>query len=222
MNIAIMGSGSGSTAEAFIEATIDGRIDASVAVVISDHPEAGLFDRVERLNKEHRLSIKTIAVNAALFPHEGPEPKPRGITDPESEELVRLMLEHDIGLVGLMGYMRVIRGTFLEQFGYDKDRHSSMYECRLLNTHPGPLPETADTFGVYTSQKVLDLGLAQSRHTLHCVSAGVDEGPIILQTPVPVLDGDSAEDLFARVQLIEKAVLPLAFENFLLARRKRT
>lgn len=215
-----MGSGSGSTAEAFIEATVDGRVGASVAVVISDHPEAGLFDRVERLNKQHGLDIKTLVVNASLFPHTGVDVKPRGITDPESEELIRIMVEHNIDVVVLMGYMRVIRGTFLEKFGYDTAKHTSVYECRLLNTHPGPLPETADTYGIYTSQKVLDLGMSQSRHTLHCVSAGVDEGPIILQTPVPVLAGDTAEDLFARVQLVEKAVLPLALQNFLLARQR--
>jgi phosphoribosylglycinamide formyltransferase-1 len=85
----------------------------------------------------------------------------------------------------------------------------------MSNSHPGPIPETADTFGAHTSQRVIDLGLLASKHTAHLVASGVDTGPVIKETEVPYWPGDADTSLFSRVQATEKRELPIALNQFL-------
>jgi phosphoribosylglycinamide formyltransferase-1 len=103
-----------------------------------------------------------------------------------------------------MGYMLVVRGDLLEQ-----------YSGKIINTHPGVLPKTADTMGIGASQKVLDLGLEASAHTVHLVDEGIDTGRILCSTPVDVEPGETSERLFEKIQIVEKAVLPLVIDRFL-------
>lgn len=212
--VAILASGGGSTAEAFIEATQDGRVDAEVGLVICNNsPEkAGVYERVAKLNRRFGLDIMTRQISGRTHPGGAVE---RGQTDEESAAICEAVSKQGVGLVALMGYMKMVRGELVEEYGF-LPHFSSIYEARMLNTHPGPLPETEDTFGIHTSERVLELGMHQSRHTVHVVASGIDRGPIVAEHPVDVYSDDTPQDLFDRVQRIEKALLPFAIQDFLL------
>jgi phosphoribosylglycinamide formyltransferase-1 len=211
--IAILASGSGSTAEAFIHATQDGRVDAYVGLVVCSQPpeKAGIHQRVARLNRQYGLNIRTIVINGQTHPdgNEG-----RGQTTSESAAICELIKRKKLDLVALMGYMRIIRGALIDEYGW-KPGMESVFEARMINTHPGPLPETEDTYGLHASQRVLELGMPASRHTVHVVAAGVDKGPVLAEHPVEVKGDDTPGTLFDRVQTVEKAALPYAIDKFL-------
>jgi folate-dependent phosphoribosylglycinamide formyltransferase PurN len=128
-----------------------------------------------------------------------------------------------------MGCLRIIAPQVIAAYGWQsayakKDPvHHGMYLARMTNTHPGILPATADTFGIQTQQKVLELGLEETAQSFHVVATGVDKGPIIAENRVrvypvslyPTAVADTPEKLFARVQRIEKAHLPLDLDAFL-------
>ena len=213
--IAVLASGSGSTVEAFIHATQAGKVSAEVVLVICNNPpeKAGVYDRIERLNQQYGLSIEMVEMNGRIYPDPDGQTG-RGQTLSESEAIYNKVIQAGCGHVALMGYMKVVRGKLVEQFGW-RSSMASIYEARMSNTHPGPLPETSDTFGIHTSEKVLELGLSASKHTVHLVAEGIDTGPIIAEHIVEVLPGDTAETLFARAQSVEKESLPIAINNFL-------
>lgn len=211
--IAILASGSGSTAEAFIIATRNGRVNAEVGLVICNNPpeKAGIYERIGRLNQKYGSSIEIVEISSRTHPKGNVG---RGQTLSESTAICEKIYRGKFNHVALMGYMKIIRGDLIEEYGWHP-HYKSVYQARMSNTHPGPLPETADTYGLFASARVLELGLPTSKHTVHVVAAGVDRGPIIAEHLVSVYDSDSAQDLFDRVQEIEKATLPAALNTFL-------
>lgn len=213
--IAILASGSGSTAETFIVATQDGRVDAEVGLVVCNNPpdKAEIYSRISRLNKQYGLDIETVEINGKTHPGGNIG---RGQTLAESTAICEKVSQKRLAHVACMGYMKMIRGDLVEEYGW-LSHFSSIYQARMSNTHPGPLPETENTFGVHTSERVLELGLLMSKHTVHLVAAGVDRGPKIAEHPVDVYPDDSPQDLFDRVQVAEKAALPYALDKFLKA-----
>lgn len=210
--VAILASGGGTTAEAFIRATHYGTVEAEVGLVICSNPpaKAGIYNRVDRLNKQYGLDIETLQINGQTHPFGKQE---RGQTLGESYAICDELFQGGYDHVALMGYMRIVNGDLIEEWGWKPGMN--IFDARMSNTHPGPLPETEDTYGVNTSQKVIDLGLTASRHTVHVVAQGVDKGPIIAEHVVPVAPNDSADELFQRVQVIEKGVLPNVIDQFL-------
>jgi phosphoribosylglycinamide formyltransferase-1 len=92
-------------------------------------------------------------------------------------------------LLCLAGYMRLLSSAFI-----------SRHDGRILNIHPSLLP---DFPGLHTHQRALDAGRTEAGCTVHFVTEGMDEGPVILQTRVPVLSDDTAETLAARVLAVE-------------------
>ena len=215
-SVAILASGSGSTAEAFIHATQAeyGAIGAQVEVVVCNRPrgKAGVYDRIDRLNKLYGLDIDVAYISNMTHP--GGE-LARGQTLAESEAICQLAVDRGVAHVALMGYMRIVTGSLVDEFGWRPNQHQSIYEARMTNTHPGPLPETVDTFGINTSARVLEIGMGTSRHTVHLVAPGVDRGPIIAEHPVEIIQGEGAQDLFERVQVVEKTGLPYVLDRFL-------
>lgn len=213
--IAILASGSGSTAEAFIRATQDGRVNAEVGLVICNNPpeKAGIFGRVAQLNKMYGLDIEAVVINARTHPGGAVQ---RGQTDEESAAICQKIADGGFAHVALMGYMKKVRGDLVAEYGW-LPHFSSIYEARMSNTHPAPLPATVDTYGIHASERVLELGLAESAHTLQVVAAGIDQGPTIAVHPVEIHPDDTPQDLFDRVQSVEKAALPYALGNFLTA-----
>lgn len=215
-SIAILASGGGTTAEALIHATQTGMVDADVKLVIASKPDTGIFGRIDRLNKQYRLGIKALHISGLTHPDGAGK---RGEqTMAESSAISDEIDKHDISLVALLGYMKKVRGPLLERYG-SLPGHESIFQARLINTHPGPLPQTRGLAGLSAQEKVLELGMAHSAQTLHVVAEDYDTGVIYAEHCVPVMPGDTADSLFAAVQATEKAHLPADINRFLADQR---
>ncbi|MEI6182237.1 MAG: phosphoribosylglycinamide formyltransferase [Polynucleobacter sp.] len=106
-----------------------------------------------------------------------------------------------VDLVLLAGFMRILTPGFIRHF-----------EGRLINIHPALLPAFP---GLHTHERALEAGVKEHGATVHFVTEGVDEGPIICQASVPVLGGDDADTLAARVLSAEHQIYPRAVKWFL-------
>lgn len=169
MRIGILISGRGSNMVAIVDAVKRGEIPASkVSIVISDKPDAaGLVKAAER-------GIATSVI----------ERRGRSRVEHDSE-VVDELIRHDVELVCLAGYMRLLSKGFIEAFS-----------DRIVNIHPSLLPAFP---GLNVQQQAIDHGVKVSGCTVHFVSEDLDAGPIILQRPVEVKDDDTAETLAARI-----------------------
>ncbi|MET0779742.1 MAG: hypothetical protein ABWY71_02810, partial [Candidatus Saccharimonadales bacterium] len=203
-----------------------GLVDFDIGLVITDREHAGVLQRVDEVNALYGFSIKTQIVNKKRYPG---NPQGRGQTGDEAAATIAALKAHKIDHLCLMGCLRIIAPQVIETYGWraayaQKDpKNQGMYMARMTNTHPGILPATADTFGIQTQRKVLALGLGETAQSFHVVAAGIDKGPIISENRVrvyppsqfPAAMADTPEKLFARVQRIEKAHLPLDLDAFL-------
>jgi phosphoribosylglycinamide formyltransferase-1 len=166
--LGILISGRGSNFAAIADSIADGRLDAEIAVVISNRPEAeGLRLAAER------------GIRAAALPSHGLD---REIYD---RRLIAELCAARVDLVCLAGYMRILSGHFIRQFS-----------GRILNIHPSLLPAFP---GLDAPHQAIRHGVKFSGCTVHFVDEGVDSGPILKQAVVPVLGGDTAESLAARI-----------------------
>jgi phosphoribosylglycinamide formyltransferase-1 len=168
----------------------EGKLDASIEVVISDRKDAyGLVRAKKR-------GIRAVFVDPASFP------------DRESydRELVRILEEHRVDLVILAGYMRLVSKPFLEAF-----------PMKVMNIHPALLPAFPGTSGVADA---LEYGVKVTGVTVHFVDEGVDTGPIILQEAVPVLPTDDVDTLHQRLHQVEYRLYPEAIRLFCQGRLK--
>jgi phosphoribosylglycinamide formyltransferase 1 len=136
---------------------------------------------------------------------------PRAHDDGGGAELLRVLSEHRIDTVVLAGYLHLIPGEVVERF-----------RGRMLNVHPALLPAFggAGMYGMRVHRAVIEAGVRVSGATVHQVDERYDEGAIVAQWPVPVLRGDTAETLAARVLSAEHLLLPAAVEAFLLNDRQ--
>jgi folate-dependent phosphoribosylglycinamide formyltransferase PurN len=213
--VAILASGGGTTAEAFIKATQEGGVvDAEVGMVITNNiPEkAGVYQLVGNLNRQYGLDIPVLKVNGVTHPGGAGE---RGEQTLEESAVIALMVEEaGITLVATMGYMKKIRGDLYIGYG-SLPNHSSIYESHILNTHPGPLPETKGLYGIGVQEYVLETNLPYSAHTTHAVSKEYDTGLVYASRKIWVNHGETAQQLFDRVQEVEKRELPRDIDRFL-------
>ena len=115
--------------------------------------------------------------------------------------LIEKIDELGADLVVLAGFMRILTPAFIRHFA-----------GRLINIHPALLPAFP---GLHTHQRALEAGVAEHGATVHFVTEGVDEGPIICQGAVPVLKDDDVESLAARVLAAEHQIYPRAVKWFL-------
>ncbi|RZA16786.1 MAG: phosphoribosylglycinamide formyltransferase [Proteobacteria bacterium] len=190
-NIVILISGSGSNMAAIVEAARAQRWDAKhgarVAAVISNKATA------------HGLVwAKEQGLMTAVLDHSG--------FDSREDFDTALMAEidrHHPALVVLAGFMRILTPGFV--------RH---YEGRLVNIHPSLLPAFT---GLKTHQRAIDMGCRFAGATVHRVTTELDHGEILEQAVVPVLPGDTAETLAARVLAQEHVIYPVALERLLAA-----
>jgi len=214
--VAILASGGGTTAEAYARAIHEGLIKAEIPLVVSSAKDAGILDRAARWNAEWDFDTETAVINKRTHPG---GPQDRGQTTEESEAIVDLVEKNRCDLVACLGYMVIINTPLIEQYGFLPGVHRSPYQASMLNTHPGPLPLTEDTYGVRTSARALNAfragEITESKHTVHVVAQGVDRGPIIAEHPVPVLEDDSPETLNARTQIVEKVAIPYVLDKFI-------
>ena len=152
----------------------------TVAVVISDVPDAGILEGA----RQRGIAARFIAPG-----------KFRAKLDEEAERALVAALEAaQVDLVVLAGFMRILKGEVLRRF-----------DGRVVNIHPSLLPAFP---GLHAWKQALEYGVKVTGCTVHFVDAGVDSGPIIDQQTVPVLDEDSAESLHQRIQLAEHELYP--------------
>lgn len=180
LRLAVLGSGKGSNFAAILDAIDDGRLTADVRIVASDNPQAGILDLARG------AGIETCVIDE-------PEFKTR-LSPGVERDLVEKLAAADIDLVVLAGYMRVVKSPLLDAF-----------PGRIINIHPSLLPAFR---GLAAWKQALDAGVPEAGCTVHLVDAGVDTGKILAQAKVPVLPGDSAESLHARIQQAEHSLYP--------------
>jgi phosphoribosylglycinamide formyltransferase-1 len=177
---AILISGRGSNMDALIEATRSPDYPSEIALVLSNRPDA------PGLAKARAAGIATAAVDHKIYA--GRE---------EFERSLQAMLNiHRIEFLCLAGFMRLFTPWFIGQ-----------WRGRMLNIHPALLPSYK---GLHTHERALADGVKIHGCTVHFVVPEMDEGPIVAQAAVPVLDADTAETLGARVLAQEHAIYPLA------------
>jgi phosphoribosylglycinamide formyltransferase-1 len=179
--VAILISGRGSNMAALIEAARDQSYPAEIALVVSNEPSA------EGLARAKAAGIVTAVVDHRPFG------KDRQAFD---RALHGKIAEHNIDIVCLAGFMRLLTPWFVQQ-----------WQGRLLNIHPALLPAFK---GLHTHARALAAGVKQHGATVHLVVPEMDSGPIIAQAAVPVHDGDTEATLAARVLEVEHAIYPQA------------
>jgi phosphoribosylglycinamide formyltransferase-1 len=216
--IAVLASGGGTTAEAFIRAGETGQINVDVGLVICSRRDAGIFQRIENLNAEFGLNIDCLLINHKTHPAAHTEHVGRG-SQTAGEELAILtaLLAGNFDLVALMGYMKRVGPNLVQAFGWLPE-YTSIFQAKMVNTHPGLLPDTKAYYGENIQKYVLERHLPYAGQTFHVVAAEYDDGPVIAEHKVPVEPNDTTETLFARVQAVEKQYLPGDIEDFINAR----
>jgi phosphoribosylglycinamide formyltransferase 1 len=180
LRLGVLGSGKGSNFRAIMEQIIDGRLNAEVRIVISDVENSGI------LSLAHDFQVPSLYVRPGRF---------RTRLELEIEEdIVRLLLEADVELVVLAGFMRIVKQPLLEAF-----------PGKIINIHPSLLPKFP---GIEAWKQALAAGEKVTGCTVHYVNAAVDAGEILGTKTVPIFPTDTPEDLHARIQLSEHALLP--------------
>jgi phosphoribosylglycinamide formyltransferase-1 len=168
-SLGILLSGRGSNFQAIASNVAEGKIpDARIAVVISNQPDAGGIATARRLG-----------LTALVIPSKG---KPR---EEHDREVAGALREHQVDLVCLAGYMRLLSPWFVRQFPQ-----------RILNIHPSLLPAFP---GLEAQEQAYAYGVKVSGCTVHFVDEELDHGAIIVQKAVPVLDSDSEHSLAERI-----------------------
>ena len=188
MNVGVLASHEGTTLQSLLDACASGRVHGRVAVVISNNGHSGALSRARRdgVRAEH-LSSKT---------HEDPAALDAAIRD--------ALVAADVDVVLLAGYMKKLGPLVLEAF-----------KGRILNTHPALLPRFGGPgmYGDRVFEAVLEAGETESGVSIHLVDAEYDTGAIVRQCTVPVFEGDSLDDLKARVRAREKELVVETFEQ---------
>jgi phosphoribosylglycinamide formyltransferase-1 len=180
LRLGVLGSGKGSNFRAIMEQIVDGRLDAEVRIVISDVENAGI------LGFARDFQIPALYVRPGRF---------RTRLEPEVEEdIVRLLLEADVELVVLAGFMRIVKQPLL-----------SAFPRRIINVHPSLLPKFR---GLEAWKQALAAGEEVTGCTVHYVDAAIDAGEILGNETVPILPGDTPASLHARIQESEHLLLP--------------
>jgi len=183
--IAVLISGRGSNLQSIIDAIADHRLDATLAIVISNRADAAGLGRA-----------KDAGIEALHLP-----PKEYADRDQYDEAIAKTLRERQVDLVCLAGYMRVVGPGLLKAF-----------PNRILNIHPSLLPAFP---GLDAQRQALDHGVQVSGATVHLVTDGLDDGPIVLQAAVPVNPDDTAETLSARILAEEHRIYPEAIAKVL-------
>ena len=178
--VAVLLSGRGSNFKAIHDAIREGRINAELALVVSNRAEApGLQTARER-------GLEALFLDPKAYPSK----------EAYDEAIVAELRKREIDLVCLAGYMKIVTSLFCQAF-----RH------RIMNIHPALLPSFP---GLHAQKQAVDYGVRYSGATVHFVSEEVDAGPIILQAVVPVYQDDTEETLANRILIFEHEIYPEA------------
>ncbi len=187
LRLAVMASTRGTTLQGIIDAIESGKLDAEIAVVISDKENAFALERA----KKHGIKAEFI------------DPKKFSSREEFDEKVMEVLERENIQLVCLIGYLRWISKKFVEK-----------WRNRAMNVHPSLLPEFAGKMNKDVHKAVLEAGKKVSGCTIFFVDESEDAGPVIAQKEVKVEEGESVESLKEKVQEAEKELFPWCIQKF--------
>ena len=182
--LGVLCSGRGSDLQSIIDAIADGKLNAEIAIVLTDKPNVMALERAQK------AGIKNLCIDRKQFDNK---------SDFESALLNELKTV-EVDLVVLAGFMRILSPSFVHE-----------YKERIINIHPSLLPSFP---GAHAHRDVLAYGVKVSGCTVHFVDEGTDSGPIIMQTAVEVKDDDTEETLAARVLEQEHIIYPKVLQLY--------
>jgi phosphoribosylglycinamide formyltransferase 1 len=188
VRLGVLASGRGSNLQAIIDAIESGTVQARVAVVISNKKDAQAIERA----RAHGVPDVYLDPTRYAGMNDKREAYDRGVLD--------ILRKHEVDLVLLAGYMKIVTPVLIDA-----------YRNHMMNIHPSLLPSFP---GLEAQKQALEWGAKVSGCTVHFVTEGVDEGPIILQATVPVLEGDSPETLASRILVEEHVMYPRAVQLY--------
>jgi len=178
--LGVLVSGRGTNLQSILDAVASGALNATVVVVLSNRKDALGLVRA-----------REAGVDAIYL-----DPRQYGDRDAYDGAIAKELSDRDVDVVCLAGYMRLVGPALLDRF-----------PSRMLNIHPSLLPSFP---GLEAQRQALEHGVKVTGATVHLVTAELDGGPIILQRPVPVLNGDSVDSLSARILVEEHRLYPEA------------
>jgi phosphoribosylglycinamide formyltransferase-1 len=184
LKLGVLISGNGSNLQSIIDNIENGSLKAVIKIVISNNPDAYGITRATK------HGIPFVVLKNGNF---------KSKEDFDSE-LIKILKENGVELVILAGFMRIITPILLKAFS-----------GRIMNIHPALLPSFP---GLHGQRQAVDYGVKFSGCTVHFVDEGVDTGPIIIQSAVPVLENDTEETLAARILKEEHKIYPRAIQLF--------
>lgn len=178
LRLGVLVSGSGSNLQAIIDAIADGSLAAEVVLVLSSRPDVFALERASD------AGIETVALS------------PEDYADPvvADARIAQELRSRDVDYVVMAGYMRMLGPAVLAAF-----------PDRVINLHPALLPSFPGADGIGDA---LAAGVKVTGVTVHFANEVYDEGPIIAQRAVPILEGDTVESLAARIHEVEHELLP--------------
>ena len=182
INIGVIVSGSGSNFQSIIDQTENGNLDAVIKVVICNNPDAYALERAKKHN------IPSVIIDHKDF-------KDRNEFD---EKMIKVLKSYSVELVIMAGFMRVLTPLFIKAF-----------HMRIMNIHPAILPSFQ---GIHAQERAFDYGVKFSGCSVHFADEGVDTGPVIIQSVVPVYDDDTADTLQERILKEEHRIFPQAIQ----------
>jgi phosphoribosylglycinamide formyltransferase-1 len=196
IRLGVLASGRGTNLQALLSAQDEGRLEGRVAVVASDRPEAVALDRA----RAHGVPAEFV----------DPGSKRVHLRPLAEERYLEVLRRYEVEWLVLAGFFRILGPGLLEAF-----------PGRILNIHPALLPAFP---GLHGQRQALEHGVKVAGCTVHLVTAGVDEGPILAQAAVPVLDDDTEAALSERIleqehRILVETVNRIAREGFRLEGR---
>jgi len=180
LRIAIFASGQGTNFQTIADAVREGKLDVTIELLVCDKPSAPVIQRASQAG-----------VDAFVF-----KPKDYPSREAYESEILKELQARQVDLVVLAGYMRILTPTLVEP-----------YMGRMINIHPSLLPSFP---GINAIGQALEHGVKVTGVTVHFVDGGLDSGPIIAQTAVPVTEEDDEAALTVRIQQAEKELYPEA------------
>ena len=186
-NIAILGSGNGSNAQALIDAVEAGTLPMQIRCILSDVKEARILERA------HIHHIPAHFIDCA--------PSKSLLHQTAEAEVLELLAKYEIDYVLLAGFMRIIKQDLLDA-----------YPNRIINIHPSLLPAFP---GLDAGKQAYEAGVSATGCTVHYVDAGIDTGEIIVQKEVAIEPHDSLEQLMEKIHAAEHIAYPEALRRIL-------
>ncbi len=178
--IGVLASGSGTNFEAIAAAVRDGALEAELACLVCNNPDATALTRAEK------FGVESLLIDHRAYPNR----------ESFDTDVLELLESFDVDWVVMAGWMRLVTGDFIDA-----------YEGRMLNIHPSLLPSFR---GLDAVGQALEAGVCITGVTVHHVVREMDAGPIVAQAAVPVFPEDDRATLHNRIQTQEHALYPRA------------